>query len=93
MNLGTDFTFGAWYKPYEFDSVFAVYTPDLNPIVELGGLYENDLPTFGWKVVLTKTGETYSTAPNPSNPDLSDSYPIIATWFLCSLRINANPLP
>jgi hypothetical protein len=27
MNLGTDFTIGAWVKPYEFESFYEIYKP------------------------------------------------------------------
>jgi len=93
MNLGTDFTFGAWFKPFLFDSVFAVYTPfpELEPRIVLTSTTENGLLTFAWKVYLEGEGETFTIARNPADPSLSSLYPILNTWFLCSLRINANP--
>ena len=27
LNLGTDFTIGAWVKPYEFNSFYEIYKP------------------------------------------------------------------
>ena len=62
MNLGTDFMLGAWYKPFYFDSVFAIYEPDGEMQMAIGRWVPGDLPTFAWNVHMEREGDVFTYA-------------------------------
>ena len=80
--MGTDFTIGAWYKPFNFDSVFAVYDPDGTAQLAIGRTIENGLPTFAWFVRMEQWGGQFTFASNPATPELAHLFPLEGIWFM-----------